>query len=399
MHGPGERRTGDRAGRGGRGFIVAVAVVGLMSSGCATENRALALREQARAAQGGSWSHRWTAAREAGWVGSLLTLSREYFQEHPDGATEEEVRRLVAADVRSFLMAPDVSASALRHGQAWAATEMHDEALADQLLCRGAELHPEDQAFLQACSERSPWPAARELLLRAAALPGADRCKVVAEFDRRSPAPEAELRDFTPMEVRRCRIADPASGAEGARPGPPGAGPAPEDRRQLVPSGPPPPELDHRPLTGGLELGGELVGGFQGGQALQGVQLAPSFGWGNARFAVAVLPALGWSSVPAGTASVELGAFSLSAAGRLWLVPRRPQALAAFLQLDLGFATTWSSLPSVPSDTRFVGRLALGAEYLLGPHLGLTGSLGVRLLAGSGESVGLVGALGVAFHQ
>lgn len=387
-----------RCGAGWRREAVVFAVAAVALAGCATApSRALALRELARSSRL-SWADRWKAAKDAGSPGSLIPLAVEYFREHEDAVGPDEVRRAAAADVLSLLLAPTATSQLLHQAERWAEVEMQDQHLADRVVCRGAELQPDDLDLVMRCADRAPWTRARELLLHAATLPGADRCAVVAIFDRRSQAPEVELRDFGAAEVRRCRLTTPEAAAPRTEPAaaavavaapPPGSSPAGTEPR---PAFAPLVTEEGRPLAPGFQLEAELSAGlFSSG-------VGGSIAWGSQRVAVGLTPRVSWLSV-GGQSS--LGDLTVSAWVKVYFSPRRAHGLTGFLLIEAGVETPLASgvAGGADSSPSFLGRLAGGAEYLFSPQLGLFGTLGLRgVLGGTIQGLDLAGSLGVTFH-
>jgi hypothetical protein len=368
-------------------LVVAMVVAALLASGCATESRALALRERTRVMQGGNWAQRWAATQGDAEVATRLALARTFLDEKPEGATEEEVRRVAAADVRSLLMVPELDPELLGKGQQWAEREMNDPVLAGRLVCRGAELNPGDFHLALSCAARSPWPAAREWLVRAAAVPGADRCLVVAEFDRRSTTPETDMSAFSPDEVRRCRSSAPSSEVR------PPQLEVPVAARAVASA-----EPGQEPIAGGAQLSAELTGGTQG------LGVAATLGWSNSRFGFGITPAVTYAnqSIIDGQ-TLEAWSFALLGRAQLWFAERRPGALVGFGRLDVGLggsgSTTSQQATQTASGLAFVAGLAFGAEYLVNAHLGVSTSLGGQLSAGSATALSLGGSLGVVLHE
>lgn len=90
-----------------------------------------------------------------------------------------------------------------------------------------------------------------------------------------------------------------------------------------------------------------------------------------------------------------------------WFAQRRTAALTGFAHVELGVSVAWENL-SVNGATLsggltdvagFMGGASVGAEYLFSPNFGAAATLGVRVVTAPEVAAGVVGSLGVVFHQ
>lgn len=182
-------------------------LLGMLS--CATENRALQLRASVRAHQE-SWDEAWANAQGEGNLELRLRLAHRYFRgAQPDAAVgEDEVRRVLAADVRSVLVLDGLSVEVFRQSIDWADRTMKDAGLAAALQCRAAQVFPAEAQWTMACAQKSEWSKARPLLAQAFARGFGDACEIVVD-----------LSDEALTQTRSLRLSLPKPCADAAWPG------------------------------------------------------------------------------------------------------------------------------------------------------------------------------------
>ena len=309
-------------------------VVSLMSltalmAGCATESRAMQVRDSVRVQRGGTWDEQWADAQSADLkrAGRRLELCFDFISrgaELVSAVPRAELDAICGADVRQLETdegtGPTVYGLAVR----WAREVMHDERLAGALTCAGARHLPNSAGLNLQCADQliagNRWSLALTMLT-AAFENGteAEQCEVVRRIDGFSPSSAADTASLSPERVRACRVTLARSGEPAtplpARPSsrsmpvanstttmpppPPSSvapSPAPVQREWAQAAGPVRPRmqpLEEAPLEGGLQVNGTLGAGTGGAVA------STEIGYGTSTYAIGFAP---WAVIGAAAA-------------------------------------------------------------------------------------------------
>jgi hypothetical protein len=378
-----------------RNLAVALVVV---LSGCETTNRALRLREQARAAAARghvSWAGRWKEVQGAEQWKKRLSLAFELStgKETSSPVTDEEIAASCAADARALETA-NADVETLGLGAQWARERMGDARLYRVLICRAADRGHAAATHFQCAVEQAKsraWTDAVPHLQRA--FDGGDaslRCDAVRLVERSSPQPAADLATWPAEVVRQCRLQQPRDSEEEAAMG---ASSAPE--RPASPSGALS-DVASTPLKGGLQLTARLGGDSTG------TSLGVEVGYSSASFGLGLAPVFSYLTVGEGTTASSALALGLGVSLSVYFAERRAQRLVGFLRPEVVLGQTLST--GLEPRLLFKAGVAVGAEYLLTGNLGFSAELGASggtALVGpaTGVRVSVGGTLGVVLHH
>lgn len=367
--------------------------------GCATESRAVQLRNSMRIQHSGTWSQQWAEA-QAGSERAARRLQLCFaFRENADLAQSvalrpAEIEATCSADVKAIGADERATPLAYELAQRWAIEVLHDPSLGNALLCSSAKAQPGDAAIALRCADTmisdGRWSVAATHL-RAAFDHGSEkqRCEVIRRIDQFSPSAVSDASSFSPEIVRTCRIALGAGQTSG------GALPTPHTNLKTEGGAdamaPQPSGASTEPLEAGFEGRGGLSASSAGG--LVGVE----FGYGTSRLAVTLAPTLTFGAAQSTVTATMLG---LSAAARLYLTERRPGLLVGYFrpEASLGLAAA-TAVDIAAAEAFFSFGAGVGCEYLFNSHFGVSGDLNLRIVAAPAFMMNTVASVGIVLHQ